>query len=320
MLKRKILIFVVLAVFSAVLLLLPMPSQGTAVGETSLDNDRRLTLLLLGLDEAAGNTDVLVLLSFDEERKELSALQIPRDTYFFSDTVQNKINQIYPAERSKGKGEQDAFLFLQKELAAAFGVPIDYFLALDLATLADIFDAIGGVTICLPAAVRHPLSDGTYREFPAGEQTLQGQGAIDFIRHRAGYQNGDLGRINAQKILLTAAYHKITAQMSPLALFRIVPQFYGRIRTNMPMSDQLSLARMLYDDAPKTLDFYTLPGEATRGEVTDGAWYYVVNRRAAERLLSSHFDGVAFDKNGKMLDKKRPHFKEIYENTVKEYS
>ena len=52
--------------------------------------------LVVGCDEAAGNTDVIAVVSYDEDGSRLSFLQIPRDTYYGFGGVQNKLNQLYP--------------------------------------------------------------------------------------------------------------------------------------------------------------------------------------------------------------------------------
>ena len=58
-------------------------------------NDSSYTFLISGIDDAADNTDVILLLDVDLSSSNISVIQIPRDTYFNHSYMQNKINQYY---------------------------------------------------------------------------------------------------------------------------------------------------------------------------------------------------------------------------------
>ena len=53
------------------------------------------SLLLIGTDEVAKNTDTLLLLFFDEQEESLRALQIPRDTFVSLNGREEKINALF---------------------------------------------------------------------------------------------------------------------------------------------------------------------------------------------------------------------------------
>ena len=92
--RTKYLLFLALSLlFLVTIFFYGSPAFGTG-GDELLGEGKRVTVLCLGLDDAAANTDVILLLTLDPERQTVSVLQIPRDTYFSSKTPQNKINQL----------------------------------------------------------------------------------------------------------------------------------------------------------------------------------------------------------------------------------
>ncbi len=320
--KKKYILFLVIGVCSAVSLFFGRVAVEGRMTEEVGALPTRTTVLCVGLDAAAANTDVLMLLSLDGERKEISVLQIPRDTYFSSETAQKKINQLYPRERLHGAEANGALSSLAELLSESLGVRIDGYLALDLPAVAELIDGLGGVRVEVPAPIRHRASDGDgYIEIPAGEVLLGGREAVEFLRFRAGYTEGDLGRVDAQKLLLAATYRKLREEMSLPVILKLVSTLYGRAYTDMSLVEQASLARAYYTNRKEfSVNLMTLPGEPTRGEESRGLSYYVVNRKGASEVLRRYFGGGSFDPDGRFLDSARPHFVNIYYDAVPSYT
>lgn len=309
--KRKYILFAIL------LLLLPLSvvlRGGRASGKETqalLGVPERATVLCAGFDEAAKNTDVLMLITLDPQQKAITVLQIPRDTYFSSDTVQSKINQLYPAYREAGQDKNAAMAHLAKEISSTFGVTIDHYAALDLSSIAYLVDRLGGLTVNIPADI--PMGDGGL--LLAGERTLNGEEALAFIRHRSGYANGDLARVDAQKLLLVSAYKKLKNDLSLTDLAVLIPDLYKKITTDMTVSRQISIAySYVRARSGYTVRLVTLPGEATRADRSTGTWYYIVNKKGACEVLGNYFLLSAFDKDARLTDKGRSHFMAIYES------
>ena len=320
--KKKYILFLALAVcFSAILAFGRGAADERTVEETAA-LPARTTVLCIGLDAAAANTDVLMLVSLDGERREISVLQIPRDTYFSAETAQKKINQLYPSERLHGAEAHAALSSLAGSLSESLGVRIDGYLALGLPAVAELIDGIGGVRVDVPAPIRHLASDGDgYIEIPAGEVLLGGREAVEFLRFRAGYTEGDLGRVDAQKLLLAATYRKLRGELSLPLILRLLSTLYGRAYTDMSLGEQAALARAYYTNRSEfSVNFLTLPGEATRREESSGLSYYVVNRKGAEEVLGRYFGGASFDPAGRFLDGSRAHFVNIYYDTTPFYT
>ena len=120
------------------------------------EESKAYTYLVAGLDDASGNTDVLLLLRYREGV--LSVVQIPRDTYCDTGLSQNKINQIYAASVSAGMTEQGALSRLRDTVSEVMGCRIDGYIAVTTSGLSRVIDRIGGVEVTLYESLT--LDDG----------------------------------------------------------------------------------------------------------------------------------------------------------------
>ena len=151
--------------------------------------------LLLGQDEAAGLTDVVILAHVEAGR--MCMAQIPRDTYLrYTDQNYKKING---AVKSGGAAA------LCEALEQALPVVIDGYVLLDLDCVRDAVDLLGGVEIDVPCDMDYEdPTQGLSIHLKKGRTHLSGAEAVHFVRYRAGYVRGDLGRVDAQKLFLAA--------------------------------------------------------------------------------------------------------------------
>ncbi|MEV6565797.1 LCP family protein [Streptomyces kronopolitis] len=96
---------------------------------------------------------------------------------------------------------------------------IDHYVEIGFAGFAGIVDAIGGVDMDIPKAFKDKNSGA---DFPAGEQTLNGQQALAFVRTRHAFAGQDLDRTkNQQKFLATLASQTATpgTVLNPFKLY-----------------------------------------------------------------------------------------------------
>ena len=318
---RKIVLFSFLLLFCAILLFWGDAVGGTDSALALAGGDGRFTVLAVGLDEAAGNTDVILLTSVDRGAREITVLQIPRDTYFRAETAQEKLNQVYPALRQRGLSPTESLDVLSSNIGSAFGIPIDHYVVFDLAAVSLLVDEIGGVTVDLPMAVRYRVGDA-YTEIPSGIRNLTGEEAVRFLRHRMGYVEGDLGRVDAQKLLLIAVYRKLKNELSFSDLATVFPKVYPMINTDMALSEGIAYAYSVYRDrAEYTVRLVTLPGEAVRAGGDSGLWYYATNRAAAAEIIQRYFGGgETFDAEGALLNGAHDAFYNVYYDKAYSYS
>ena len=294
---RKTVSFLLTAVFLISLSVFGME----AVANIEADTPFRKSMLLVCLDETGYNTDAMMLLSAEEDGK-ISLLQIPRDTYINVGSEQHKINHLWYRYFSETKDKREATDLLRNFIAVEFAVPIDYAALLDIKTVAAVIDAIGGVEIHVPEGLYYEDAAQDLKiDIPPGTHLLSGKEATHFARYRQGYLRGDLGRLDAQKILMSAIFKKLNTAVSPDKILKLGKIFLSEVTTNITLPDILSLASYLgRQKGSLSATYLTLPGEAARYHGDSGNWYYSLNKKATADVLLRRFHGDSrlFDPKG----------------------
>lgn len=280
------------------------------------EQDEILNCLILGADESSGNTDVMILAAYRPTEKSITLMQIPRDTYYGANGQGMKINHLYPSCRMQGMDEKNAISFTADAISAAFSVPIHGALLVHLDTLSDFVDAIGGVPMNVPSPMQYrDEAQGLVIDLPAGERTLTGKEAVQFVRFRSDYLMGDIARLDAQKIFLASLYEKLKNTPNALEVAVATLQSGSCVfSAKDPSWLTPTLARAYFDRSDMQLAFLSMPGEAS---LSDGVWYYTPNKKALAAVLSERFsvgsltpDSV--DPNGTLCKEDDPTMKNIY--------
>lgn len=156
-------------------------------------------VVILGTDEAGGNTDVISVLRVAGGSTEI--LQIPRDTYIDSPRFGPlKINALYAV------GGADA---VEEELSRQLGRPIHHHVVVNLGAIRRLADGLGGIEVDVPKRmVYDDFSQGLHINLQPGLQTLQGKNLEGFLRFRHD-ETGDLGRLDRQRLAIRAVFNKL---------------------------------------------------------------------------------------------------------------
>jgi LCP family protein required for cell wall assembly len=148
---------------------------------------------------ANGDSEMLVHLSAD--RSNATVLSIPRDT-----------ETDLPDCAGGGRGMINSALAYGPSCQVAAvvkltGIPVDHFIDFDFSGVIDLSDEVGGVPVCVSAAVHDPNSGLT---IGGGTHVVQGKQALQFLRTRdAFYDSSDLGREQATHIFLSSLLRKV---------------------------------------------------------------------------------------------------------------
>ncbi|GAA2165715.1 MULTISPECIES: LCP family protein [Glycomyces] len=177
-----------------------------------------MNLLVIGSDHREGNdesdarSDTTILMHVNEDGNAAYGISIPRDLYVYipedpdatvSDTT-DKFNAAY------AWGGVNLTVRTVENLT---GVRIDHIIEIDFNGLIAVVDALGGVTMDVQAAdadgyvTDEPGIEsihGDHRFFPAGPNKLYGEEALDYVRQRYQYNEGDFARMRHQQELIKA--------------------------------------------------------------------------------------------------------------------
>ena len=306
-----------LIVIAATLVILPLRTGGVAATPITNDGEAesadrsegaedRMTILLAGTDRASGLADVMMLVTLEKRSGKVTILQLPRDTYVNCGAGSyRKLNGVPSALGGMAQARE----FLAKSL----GVEIHRYLRLSPNAFREIVDALGGVEITLPSALTYDdPAQGLSIRLPAGKQTLNGEAAEQFVRFRADYVRGDLGRMDAQKIFLAALLDKVRNELSPLTVAKLGMAMLGKVETDLSLADVTALAADAGNIPTESVSFVTAPGADVTA--TTGASFYVLSAPAMDELLAVRFGGQAggFDREKAFLYARSENFAEIY--------
>ena len=169
------------------------------------------TVLILGRDTGGGgNTDTMLLASYDVTNQKATVMSIPRDTMVNIPYDIKRINAVY----NYGGGGDKGIQALYKEISQLVGFEPDYQVIVEWDAVGEIVDAMGGVWFDVPRDMNYedPLQGLSIHQ-TAGYRLLSGDDAMQVLRYRhdnkvngvmKGYADGDLGRIKTQQAFLQA--------------------------------------------------------------------------------------------------------------------
>ncbi len=239
-------------------------------------NENTVIFLIAGIDRFQ-DLDTIMLAALEKDKKSLRLLSVPKDTLSESG---RKNMQICKAYSNGGIDE------IKKELKNLTGLPVDRYILIKHDGFEKLVDYIGGVTIMVPQQMDYDDSAQDLSiHLTIGEQTLNGEDALDFVRY-CGYVDGDLGRIRAQQSFMKAfAKQAIIKLDTPKELAKIGAE---TVLTDLTAGELLWLSGIaLEGDAQQDITPEVLPGlTANFLENT----YYIVNETSAMGLINAKFN------------------------------
>lgn len=250
--------------------------------DNSFTNDRKpycYTFLFVASDQSSGNADTIMVMSYDTVNQEVGIVSIPRDTLVDPDgpTGYPKINSAY-----HGGVER-----VQEVVSDLLGIPIDFYITIDVEGFVKLVDSIGGIDFNIPI---HMSYDDPYQNlhihFEPGLQHLSGEDALNVCRLRknsdgtSAYFNSDIGRTETQRNLLIAIAKKVISNPQKIQTYLTLFQDY--VSTNLKLTEILWFVQpVLSLDFENDIYSSVLPGD---GNVTCGSVKYCYQLYPEETL------------------------------------
>lgn len=217
-----------------------------------------VNILLVGSDSGEGDAqygdrgenlnDVTILLHISPVSNSAIAVSLPRDLYV----------PITGCEKGNPGTRKINEALTYGGLACAVstvenltGLNIGYAAKIEFNGVIAMSNAVGGVTVC----VAEPIHDLQISfDLEAGEQTLSGWDALQFLRSRHGVGDGsDTTRISNQQLFLSALMRKIKSEgtlTNPLTVYAIAKA----AASNMQLSTSMSSLDTMYSMAVAVKD------------------------------------------------------------------
>ncbi len=143
-----------------------------------------------------GLSDTMLMMRFDPRNERIAVMSVPRDT---RTNVDGEVTKINEANRDGGPALSAVAV---SELMG--GVGVDRYVRINVQGVEKLIDAIGGVKVNVPKDMKYQDdSQHLYINLKAGEQRLDGDKALQFLRFRYD-NNGDIGRVQRQQMFMSA--------------------------------------------------------------------------------------------------------------------
>ena len=236
------------------------------------------TILVSGLDDDNGGSDTNILVSFDQPNKKISLVSLPRDTLLHHDWASNKLNYAY----AKGGTE-----LLQEEIENLLGIPVDFYVTVNLKGFISLVDQIGGVDFDVPVDMDYddPYQD-LHIHYSKGMQHLNGQQAMEVVRWRknndgSGYATADIGRIDTQQAFLKVVAQQLLKIDNIPAMAKV---FFKYVKTDLTTGNLVWLGTEALSMGMDAVSFHTIPGDGSGFYKKESV--YVVNPEETLTLVN----------------------------------
>ncbi|MFI0779664.1 LCP family protein [Streptomyces sp. NPDC021212] len=151
-------------------------------------------------------------------------ISLPRDSNVtipkFRGSESGKIKGPMGATKLNAAYAMDGPQLLVRTVEANTGLHIDHYAEVGFSGFANIVDAIGGVDMDLSKGFKDKQAGA---DFQAGEQTMNGQQALAFVRSRHAFAASDLERTKNQQKFLSALASQTAAPGTLLNPFKLYP-------------------------------------------------------------------------------------------------
>jgi LCP family protein required for cell wall assembly len=227
-----------------------------------------------GEDETGDLNDVTILLHISQDHSNASIISFPRDMYVPIPSCPDPSGGSFDSMSSQKINTTLSYGGLPctvKTVEALTGLSIPFAAEVQFSGVMAMSTAVGGVPVCVAEKIEDEYT-GTFLD--AGEHTLQGFEALQFLRTRHGVGDGsDLTRINNQQVFLSSLVRTIKSASTlsdPLKVYSLAKAVTG----NMTLSDSLnnvdrimSIALALKDIDLSKVVFVQVPTGSTEGGV-----------------------------------------------------
>lgn len=242
--------------------------------QVNLSQQEPFSILLLGVDTGAlgrteqGRSDTMMVATVNPSTDQSLLVSLPRDTYteIVGHNTQDKMNHAYAfggAAMSMDTVEN------------LLDIPINHYITINMQGIESLVDAVGGIEVNNPFEFTY---EGT--TFPKGQQQLDGDLALKYSRMRYDDPNGDYGRQERQRQIITGVAKKVLSTQGLTNYQSILTTMGENVRTDLSFQDMRTLMGD-YRDAFGNIKTDQMKGE---GFMQDGVSYQRIDPSELKRV------------------------------------
>ncbi|MDA0672611.1 MAG: LCP family protein [Cyanobacteria bacterium] len=227
-----------------------------------------------------GLSDTMLLVRFNPHTNQLVVLSLPRDTRTW---VAGELTKLNEANTYGGPA-----LAARSVSQLLGGVAIDRYVRINVQGVEKLVDALGGVTVNVPKDMRYQDdSQHLYINLKAGEQSLNGNQALQFLRFRYD-DKGDIGRIQRQQMMMRAIIEQTLTPATVSRLPKILSVIQSHVDTNLSVEELLALAGFASQTNSSNVQMLMLPGDFSSPSEFELS-YWLPNLSEIDNLVAEYF-------------------------------
>lgn len=225
-------------------------AQSIGAGKQSVDGE--LTILLVGSDrrkegsimndgEEGDRNDVNLLLHVPADHKSATVISFPRDLMVpipsCTDPETSEVSDAMSEQQINTAVRYGGLSCVAATITQLTGMEIPYAASVDFDGVINITNALGGVKVCLA----QPIDDAeTGLSLPAGEVTVSGVEALNFVRTRYGVGDGsDVSRISNQQVFMSALLRQLRSSetlSNPIKVYGLAKSGFENLTMSSSMA------------------------------------------------------------------------------------
>ncbi len=240
----------------------PPPTISQVVDNDTLPDPRRITILLLGIDQRSATddpgpfrTDTMIVVSIDPVRKSVGMISIPRDLWVtipgYEPNRVNSANLLGDGDAYPGGGPALAAVTVSHNL----GVHVDNYILVNFDAFVAVVETLtpDGLEVCVEEYIDDPdYPDALYGTlhvtFQPGCQIMDSEQLLQYARTRA-TSGGDFDRARRQQQVLTTMREHVLSVGGITTFITQAPRLWeelaGSFRTDLTLEEIIALGRLM---------------------------------------------------------------------------
>lgn len=256
------------------------------------------TFLVCATDIDETRTDNMMVVGFDTKNHKVNVLNIPRDVMCANNKsgASRKINAAY--------GSKQDINNTKKEVKKVIGFTPDKYIVVNFNGIAEIVDAIGGITYEVPfKMIYNDPVQNLHIYFEPGLQKMNGKQVVEFLRWRHndpgytklqkdGYDGGDESRIAKQQEFLMHLAKQILKPENILKAKPVAEAVFNNVKTDLTMGELVWMANQAMQVKTENIQMFTLPGYPANSYAGTNAFlsFFFPNESKTLALVNEHFN------------------------------
>ncbi len=242
--------------------------------ETSFNNQRQISVLLVGLDHVPSTkkdpgvirrSDSVLLATTDFDTKQVRILSIPRDGWVqhWRDGESHgweKLGHSYAYGQQARPEDPLAGISCTKETVQhLMEIPVDFYVVIEFEGLVRLVDELGGLTVDVEKNMKYTdRAGGLFIDLKKGVQHLDGEQVVQYARFRHDAL-GDISRMGRQQKVIKGILEEMRQPENLPKLPQLAQLLQQTIKTNLSIDQLLALVQHLDEYPIEEIQSQTLP-------------------------------------------------------------